>query len=584
MFFLPILYYNHYVYKSKSVLLFLRRTCLLLFTFTSFFLLVSVFDWFTLFLLNWCLGLFFCFFYQFISAYGLITLVVCNSLALCLKSWQLLLSINPQFSLVMSLGTYGFIFDNAPLSLEFMLDFYGLSYITLTLSIGVWASLFAFSYMRSEPRIYNFIVLLYFFLLSMVLLLCSSNFCSLLLGWELIGCFSFLLINFWTTRIATAKSAFKAFTFNKLSDLCLLTCFIISLHYLPGFSLSELNNFSYLLVLNVYVFNLKISLANIFFSLIMVGSFCKSAQFGFHVWLPDSMEAPVPASALIHSATLVSAGIYLMGRFWTFSSLSGISLCILTHSSLTALYGGVVAAYQTDLKRILAYSTISHCGFMFCSLSLNNVLITLLYLHLHGWFKSLSFMCVGNIIFKSNGYQDSRRMGGLLNTCSLEFLVLLVSLSSLASLPFSLGFFNKHFLLVVLQNNSFEILPFMFLTLASFTGIFYSFNILKSVFWGPFKGHKSVHQGNLNFYNNLNQTNNPVSFSFLLISFVLTISLAASYFVLISGNSIVSVYTIHTGWGFFYPVLYLTLVFSLFKLQNTNLIMFLIVLKLLYVL
>lgn len=582
MFFTLIFMYNAIFLKKKPSVFLLNSAKVVIFFGLSLYCLY-VFNWFTLFFSSWVLGVFLVFFYQYVSVLGLVSLVTCSSLLLCLKSWFALYSISPQSYILCNLGTYAFIFDNAPVSLVLVLDFYNLCYITLTLSIGTWACLFAFNYMRSEPRIYSFILLLFFFLISMVLLLASGNFCSLLLGWELIGCFSFLLINFWTTRVATAKSAFKAFTFNKLSDLSLLTCFIIVLNHLPNFSLYELNDISFILSLEVIVFYSKVKLVNIFLSLIMVGSFCKSAQFGFHVWLPDSMEAPVPASALIHSATLVSAGIYLIGRFWSFNYFTGISNCILTHSSLTALYGGLIASYQTDLKRILAYSTISHCGFMFCSLSLNNIFVTLLYLHLHGWFKSLSFMCVGNIISKSNGYQDSRRMGGLLNVCSLEFLILLASLTSLASLPFSVGFFNKHFLLILLQNNAFFFLPFLFLTLASFTGIFYSFSILKSVFWGSFKGHHQTLNNGANHYYSVKQTNNPLSLSFLLLSFVITISITSCYFITISGQNISSVYSLHSNWGFIYSVVYLTLLFCLFKFNNYYIAFFLLLLKLLYV-
>lgn len=147
-------------------------------------------------------------------------------------------------------------------------------------------------------------------------------------------------------------------------------------------------------------------------SCLLVAAFVKSAQVGFHVWLPDSMEAPVPASALIHSATLVSAGIFVVLRLQPMLELSVVATTVIPLvGSVTALVGGFSALYQTDLKRVLAYSTISHCGFLFVLSSLSPVEFTLLYLYVHGFFKASSFLCVGNVIRFSKNYQDSRRMG-----------------------------------------------------------------------------------------------------------------------------------------------------------------------------
>jgi NADH:ubiquinone oxidoreductase subunit 5 (subunit L)/multisubunit Na+/H+ antiporter MnhA subunit len=208
------------------------------------------------------------------------------------------------------------------------------------------------------------------------------------------------------------------------------------------------------------------------------------------------MEAPVPASALIHSATLVSAGIYLFGRIPCYMLDTFFINYIALVGSFTAFYGGLIAAYQTDLKRILAYSTISHCGLLFFILTLDNYYNLFLYLHLHGWFKSFSFMCAGNIIGSSNNYQDYRRMGGSNSSLRYEQIMLTLAVINLGSLPFLVGFFNKHFLLVLFQNLNIYVVPSIFVLLASFTGIYYSTKLLHGVFYSSDKRNILLRKGN----------------------------------------------------------------------------------------
>ena len=391
-------------------------------------------------------------------------------------------------------GDYGLVADDAPARFALCLDAYSLSYIVLTTTIGFWALLFATNYMRNEPRLLQFVVLLYFFLISMILLLAAGNFMTLMLGWELIGCFSFLLINFWTTRVATAKSAFKAFFVNKLSDACLIGGLIVLLVFAPRAYASGFSEIYTLQSTAVTVLGARFSGLDIFAAFIIICSFCKSAQFGFHAWLPDSMEAPVPASALIHSATLVSAGVFLLGRVEVLGSLLWAANILAVWCSFTALYGGVVAAYQTDLKKILAYSTISHCGFLFLLVVYNNFVGLVLYLHLHGWFKSYSFMAAGNLITKAHGYQDYRRMGSGPYGATLEILVLSISLACLGGLPFVLGFFNKHYLLVLAAEAPLSV-PTIFTLGAALTGVGYTLKTLSALLLSPYRSASSAVAG-----------------------------------------------------------------------------------------
>lgn len=231
---------------------------------------------------------------------------------------------------------------------------------------------------------------------------------------------------------------------------------------------------------------------------LMIASFCKSAQFGFHFWLPDSMEAPVPASALIHSATLVSAGIYAMLRFNALFIVSPtLSAVFAAVTSFTAFYGAIIAGFQTDVKKILAYSTISHCGMLMFSVLMHSPYVTLFYLFAHGFFKSLNFMCVGNFIQHANNYQDVSRMGRFASALSFERNVFAVTLFNLSSAPLFFCFFSKHWLLNSTFINSYaDPLVVCFIYGAAFSGFFYSAKLMFECLFSTKRAHSSVYAVN----------------------------------------------------------------------------------------
>jgi len=332
----------------------------------------------------------------------------------------------------------------------------------------------------------------------MLILVTSGNLIVLFLGWELIGLTSFLLINFWVSRIGTLKAAFKAFSFNKISDFFLLMGIILLYNATYELDILSLNmqipfftNFK----LNFLNFNVNlIELSAVFF---LSCAFIKSAQFGPHIWLPDSMEAPVPASSLIHSATLVSAGIFLILRLYPIFEASFYAFFILPIiGSLTAAYGGVVGAYQSDIKRILAYSTISHCGFLMLLTSFFINEYVVLYLYIHGFFKASVFMCVGNVIRISKNYQDFRRMGSFYKYLPFEAYTSFLCLANLAGLPFTLGFYIKHLIFLGYQSH-FYMYSFIFFNtfVGAISGLFYSYRIFYYVFFDFKKAKKSVYSG-----------------------------------------------------------------------------------------
>lgn len=441
---------------------------------------------------------------------------------------------------IIKLFTFG---NNYTAALDFNIDLisYGFSFLTLT--IGFFTVIYAYSYFRNEPHVARLIIYINMFIYSMSLFVFSNNIISLFLGWELIGLTSFLLINFWSTKISSLKSAFKAFTFNKLSDSALLL-FSICIVTTTGstdittiLSLAPINN------IYILFFNFNISIWEFFSILLILASSIKSAQIFFHIWLPDSMDAPVPASALIHSATLVSAGIYLMLRFHVILEMSWFYCNIVPFVAIiTALYGGVISAFQTDLKKILAYSTISHCGFLMLLTCQNVVEFTLIYLYVHGFFKAASFLCAGNIIRFNKNIQDIRRAGQFWKYLVFELVALSVCLFNLAGLPFTLGFISKHFLFLNNFNFFFETIFITFLLLSMLSGLFYSTKIIYYVFFDFKKSNKTVYKANqqilalnLKFFTNSTLGSLLPIFSLILASYII-ISYQLFFFIVSSNQ------------------------------------------------
>jgi len=299
--------------------------------------------------------------------------------------------------------------------------------------------------------------------------------------------------------------------------------------------------------LNITIFYFPFSVTEFLALVILGAAFIKSAQIGGHAWLPDSMEAPVPASSLIHSATLVSAGVYLILRFnCVFDATVYAKFLIPVVGSITAAYGGVCAAAQSDIKKTLAYSTISHCGFLMvmCATEMNE--FTILYLYVHGFFKACVFMCVGNVLRITRGYQDTRRMGGLVKYLPVEYFVSTIGLLNLAGLPFTFGFFIKHLLLISLDNH---IYVYYFVIchclVGALSGLFYSFKLINYTFCDFKKANKVTYLNmsnpsfNSQFYTNTSRAATAAILGLFISAYVIT------YFFfkyILAGNSIFSDY------------------------------------------
>lgn len=399
------------------------------------------------------------------------------------------------------------------INFELLIDSLSINYTLLTLTIALSVIGYTFAYFRYEPLVDRLIIFISFFVISMILLVNAGNFFVLFLGWELIGVTSFLLINFWNTRVATLKSAFKAFTFNKVSDLSLFLAILLFYNEFLTTNFLILKCESSTLSLTYFsLWNMKISSLELISFFILIATFIKSAQIGFHLWLPDSMEAPVPASALIHSATLVSAGIFILLRLNFLFELSLLSYWLIQFfGAVTAFYGGICAIYQSDVKKLLAYSTISHCGFLMVCVSLECFEITIIYLYIHGFFKATSFLCIGNVIRVALNYQDFRKMGMLFKYLPFEYYILCICLLNLSGVPFTIGFYSKHLLFAGFHSLS---IWFWFIFLNCFfgalAGFIYCFRLVYNIFFDFKKGpqnmyaHLNKSSSNSIYYSNSN--------------------------------------------------------------------------------
>lgn len=343
------------------------------------------------------------------------------------------------------------------IAIALRLDALSYLFTLLVVIIGLATNFYILNYFKYEAHEDVFALLINWFMFSMVILVLGNNIFTLFLGWESIGLSSFFLINFWSNRRGTIKSSFKAFVFNKISDVFLFV-FLVLIN-----SLLHLNNLNVINLKFVVSFVNFSSMYNLAAIALFLCTLFKSAQIIGHLWLPDSMEAPVPASALIHSATLVSAGIYLLLRFTPLVTLSHLQPVALLVGAVTAAYGGIVSASQTDMKKLLAYSTISHCGFLFVTIGTQFYYASIIYLFLHGLFKASTFFCAGSFI-RVAGSQDTRNMGNLSRVLPVDTVFLIICAFNLGGLPFSLGYLYKTALITSVLNCS---TPFIVLGLCT---------------------------------------------------------------------------------------------------------------------
>lgn len=368
--------------------------------------------------------------------------------------------------------------------------------ILLISIVSFCVHLYSLEYMGNDPHLPRFLSYLSFFTFCMFLLVTSSNLLQLLVGWEGIGLASYLLINFWYTRIAANKSAMKAMIVNKIGDVSIILGIILWVCSFKSADFAIINNIAWLIVgkniyLSNFVFLININYITIILFLFIIGVCAKSAQIGLHTWLPDAMEGPTPVSALIHAATMVTAGVFLLLRLVSLLKYDNNSLLLISFlGAITSFIAATIGLFQNDIKKIIAYSTCSQLGYMVLSCGLNNFSGGLFHLVNHGFFKALLFLSAGAIIHSMLDQQDIRRMGMLLKYLPISYLMILVGSLTIMGIPFLTGFYSKDFLLeCVYSSNIF--LTFFLYWLGIISAALTSFYSIKLLFLTFYNTHNS---------------------------------------------------------------------------------------------
>jgi len=337
----------------------------------------------------------------------------------------------------------------------------------------------------------------------MLILITANNFLQMFVGWEGVGLSSYLLINFWFTRIQANKSAIKAMLVNRVGDFfILLAMFFIfytfnSLDYDTVFTLAPL-----MVDYKISFYSFEISIIDIICILLFFGAMGKSAQLGLHTWLPDAMEGPTPVSALIHAATMVTAGVFLITRCSFLFEFSTLSLNIVMFvGSATAFFASTTGLFQNDMKKVIAYSTCSQLGYMIFACGLSGYEVGVFHLSNHAFFKALLFLGAGSVIHAVADEQDMRKMGGLKNLLPFSYSIMLIGSLALIGFPFLAGFYSKDTILEVAYAKYTVWGHFCYYlgTFAAFFTAFYSTRLLFLVFLSEPNGHRvsilNAHEG-----------------------------------------------------------------------------------------
>lgn len=346
---------------------------------------------------------------------------------------------------------------------------------------------YSIGYMSHDPHLSRFMSYLSLFTFFMLILITANNYVQLFLGWEGVGLSSYLLINFWHTRILANKAAMKAMIVNRIGDfgISLAIVFIFTVFYTFDFSL--IFSLSPIIVNETFIlFSYEFNKLTIITILLFIGSVGKSAQIGLHTWLPDAMEGPTPVSALIHAATMVTAGVFVILRSSPLLEYCNFGLFIITIiGAITTFMAASIGIVQNDLKKVIAYSTCSQLGYMIFACGLSNYSVSLFHLMNHAFFKALLFLSAGSVIHAMSDEQDMRKMGGLLKIIPITYVMILIGSLSLMGFPFLTGFYSKDILLE-LTYGTYSIsglFAYWLGTLSAFLTSFYSIRLIYLTFY-----------------------------------------------------------------------------------------------------
>lgn len=374
---------------------------------------------------------------------------------------------------------------NFSIDFSFLIDQLSVQMMTVVTGVGFLIHAYSAGYMSHDDGFKRYFAYLNLFVFSMLLLVMGSNFLVLFAGWEGVGLCSYLLIGFWFKNHDYNNAAKKAFIMNRIGDLGFLLGILLifktfgSLEYSVVFDQAT----------KIFNPDMQHMVLIVITLLLFVGATGKSAQIPLYTWLPDAMAGPTPVSALIHAATMVTAGIYMIVRSNVLFSMSHFTLEVIEVVGLaTALFAATIGLVQNDIKKVLAYSTVSQLGFMFFALGMGAYSTAMFHLTTHAFFKALLFLCSGSVIHAMGGEQDIRKMGGLRKKLPVTFWTFIIGTLAIAGIPPFAGFFSKDEILA----HAFEHTPVLWVIalLGALMTAFYMFRLVFLTFFGGFRGTK----------------------------------------------------------------------------------------------
>ena len=317
--------------------------------------------------------------------------------------------------------------------------------LVVVTSVSSLVHIYSIGYMSHDPHQTRFFAYLSLFTFAMLILVTSNNFLQLFFGWEGVGLASYLLIGFWHKKDSANSAAMKAFVVNRVGDFGFLIGLAILFFYTSSLDFDTIFSMNEQLSSNTFsIFNMDFNVLNTACFFLFMGAMGKSAQLFLHTWLPDAMEGPTPVSALIHAATMVTAGIFLVARCSPLFEMSPSILSFITYiGASTAFFAATVALVQNDIKRIVAYSTCSQLGYMFVALGSGAYQIAIFHLFTHAFFKALLFLGSGSVIHAVSDEQDIRKMGGLYKLIPFTWIVMLIGTLGLTGAPLLSGYYSK---------------------------------------------------------------------------------------------------------------------------------------------
>ena len=378
---------------------------------------------------------------------------------------------------------------------SFNFDSLTVSMLIPVLIVSSLVHIYSIGYMSHDPHNQRFFSYLSLFTFMMIILVTANNFLLMFVGWEGVGICSYLLVSFWYTRIAANQSSISAFLTNRVGD-CFLTIGMFAI--LWSFGNIDYNT---VFILAPYFSENIVTIIGI---CLLIGAMAKSSQIGLHVWLPMAMEGPTPVSALIHAATMVTAGVYLLMRTSPLIEYSSTVLILcLWIGAITTVFSSLIGLFQQDIKKVIAYSTMSQLGMMVIAIGLSSYNIALFHLVNHAFYKALLFLGAGAVIHAVGDNQDFRKYGGLKQFLPLTYSVILIASLSLVAFPFMTGFYSKDFILESAYGQFYfsSITVYFIATIGAMFTTLYSVKVLYLTFItnpnGPLTSYKNAHEGDI---------------------------------------------------------------------------------------